>query len=104
MATNDRQQAIGLVETRGVVALAAAFEAMMKATDVELLAIDRVGGGVVFGAVRGSTAAVRLAVEIAEAAAAPHTTHLAVRMYVQPTDLGNELLADGHLPRLPGRS
>jgi len=90
--------AIALVETRGLVALACALEAMQKATGVELLAIDRVGGGVAFAAVRGSTAAIRSAVDIAESAARPHSERVGVRMYVRPASSGAELLRAGRLP------
>ncbi len=71
---------------------------MEKATGVELLAIDRVGGGVAFAAVTGSTAAIRNAIEIAEEAARPHTERVGVRMYVRPTTPGAQLLSAGHLP------
>lgn len=93
-----RGRAIGVVETRGIVALTSAFEAMMKATDVEFLAVDRVGGGIVFGAVSGSTAAVRAAVEAAREAASVHSDRVLVRMYVHPTAPGTALLTEGRLP------
>ena len=43
MASTDR--AIGIIETRGVVALTAGIEAMMKTSDVRTIAIDRVSSG-----------------------------------------------------------
>jgi len=56
MATND--QTIGLIETRGIVALTAGTEAMMKTADVTCVAIERVASGYFAVAVEGSLAAV----------------------------------------------
>ena len=54
--------AIGIIETRGVVALAAGIEAMMKTADVQTIAVERISSGYLAAAVRGSLAAVRQAV------------------------------------------
>ncbi|GAA3975064.1 hypothetical protein GCM10023085_66940 [Actinomadura viridis] len=62
------ENAIGIVETRGVVALSAGVEAMIKTADVRCVAIERVTSGYLAAAVRGSLAAVRQAVAAGEAA------------------------------------
>lgn len=68
--SND--QTIGLVETRGIVALSAGLEAMMKTADVECVAIERVASGYFAVAVEGSLAAVRQALEAGKAAVSKH--------------------------------
>ena len=39
------ENAIGIIETRGVVALAAGIEAMMKTADVQTIAVERISSG-----------------------------------------------------------
>ena len=51
--------AIGIIETRGVVALTAGIEAMMKTADVQCTAVQRVSSGYYAAAIEGSVAAVR---------------------------------------------
>src|SRR5207237_975135 len=46
--------AIGIIETRGVVALTAGIEAMMKTADVQTIAVERISSGYLAAAVRGS--------------------------------------------------
>lgn len=98
--TVRRDEAIAVVETRGVVALAAALEAMVKSAGVKVIAVDRVGGGIVFGVVAGSTAAVRVALEVGEASARAHSDRVMARLYVRPAAAGRDLLSHGQLPRL----
>ena len=62
-------QALGMVETRGLVGLIEASDAMCKAANVELVGWDRVGGGMVTGFVRGDVAAVKAATDAGAAAA-----------------------------------
>lgn len=64
--------AIGLIETRGVVALTAGVEAMMKTADVSCLGIERVASGYFAVAVQGSLAAVRQALDSGKAAVSKH--------------------------------
>ena len=63
-------QALGMVETRGLVALIEASDAMCKAAKVELIGWDRVGSGMVTSFVRGDVAAVKAATDAGAAAAA----------------------------------
>lgn len=60
--------AIGIVETRGVVALSAGIEAMIKTADVRCVGVERVTSGYLAVAVRGTLAAVRQAVAAGETA------------------------------------
>ena len=64
-------EALGLVETVGMVAAIEAADKMLKAADVELIAYENVGSTLVTIMVKGDVAAVRSSVEAgAEAAAA----------------------------------
>ena len=62
--------ALGMVETRGLVALFEATDAMLKAASVEMLGWKKVGRGLVTSFVTGEVAAVKSAVTAGEAAAA----------------------------------
>ena len=62
-------QALGMIETRGLVALIEASDAACKAASVELVGWDRVGSGLVTTFFRGDVAAVKAAVDAGSAAA-----------------------------------
>jgi microcompartment protein CcmL/EutN len=65
------EQALGLVETVGMVPAIEAADKMLKAADVELISYENVGSTLVTIMVKGDVAAVRASVEAgAEAAAA----------------------------------
>lgn len=55
--------AIGLVETRGLVGLVEATDAMAKAANVEIIKRIGIGGGLVTAVVKGDVGSVRAAVE-----------------------------------------
>ncbi len=61
--------AIGLIETKGVLALVNATDAMAKAADVEVVKRVQIGGGLVTTVVRGDVGSVRAAVDAGAAAA-----------------------------------
>ena len=56
-------QALGMVETRGLVACIEAADAMVKAANVELIGTEKIGSGLVSVMVRGDVGAVKAAVE-----------------------------------------
>ena len=64
------QQALGMVETRGLVAAIEAADTMLKAANVELVGTEKIGSGLVSVMVRGDVGAVKSAVESGSAAAA----------------------------------
>ena len=66
---NMVQQALGLIETRGLVAAIEAADAMLKAANVELVGTEKIGSGLVSVMVRGDVGAVKAAVETGAAAA-----------------------------------
>jgi microcompartment protein CcmL/EutN len=63
------QQALGFVETKGMVGLVEASDAMCKAANVELVRRMQIGGGYVTTIVRGDVGSVRAAVDAGAAAA-----------------------------------
>ena len=69
------QHAIGLIETKGLVGLVEATDAMAKAANVEIIKRVGIGGGLVTTIVRGDVGSVRAAVE-AGASAAAHVGEL----------------------------
>ena len=57
------QQALGMVETRGLVGAVEAADAMLKAANVTLVGTEKIGSGLVSVMVRGDVGAVKAAVE-----------------------------------------
>ena len=63
------QEALGMIETRGLVAAIEAADAMVKAANVTLIGTEKIGSGLVSVMVRGDVGAVKSAVEAGGAAA-----------------------------------
>jgi ethanolamine utilization protein EutM len=61
--------AIGMIETKGLVGAVEAADAMVKAANVELIGREQVGGGLVTVMVRGDVGAVKAATDAGAAAA-----------------------------------
>jgi len=61
--------ALGLIETKGLVAAVEAADAMVKAANVTLVGKEHVGGGLVTVMVRGDVGAVKAATDAGAAAA-----------------------------------
>ena len=62
-------EALGMVETRGLVAAIEAADAMVKAATVTLIGSEKIGSGLVSIHVRGDVGAVKAAVDAGGAAA-----------------------------------
>ena len=58
-----QMEALGMIETKGFVALLEASDAMMKAANVDFLGWDKVGSGLVTAFVTGDVAAVKAATD-----------------------------------------
>ena len=63
------REALGMIETRGLVAAIEAAYAMVKAAEVELIGTEKIGSGLVSVMVRGDVGAVKAATEAGAAAA-----------------------------------
>ncbi len=64
------QEALGMIETRGLTAAIEAADAMVKAAEVVLIGTEKIGSGLVSVMVRGDVGAVKAAVEAGSATAA----------------------------------
>ena len=62
--------ALGMVETKGLVSAIEAADAMVKAANVNLVGYEKIGSGLVTVMVRGDVGAVKAAVEAGAVAAA----------------------------------
>lgn len=69
MASSRTSEAIGLVETKGLIATIAATDAMCKSANVTLAGQVQIGGAYVATIVKGDVGSVRAAVEAGAAAA-----------------------------------
>jgi ethanolamine utilization protein EutM len=78
------QQALGMVETRGLVAAIEAADAMVKAANVTLIGTEKIGSGLVTIMVRGDVGAVKAATETGAAAAQKLGELVAVHVIPRP--------------------
>lgn len=77
-------QALGMIETRGLVAVTEAADAMLKAANVELVGSEKIGSGLVTVMVRGDVGAVKAAVEAGAAVAQRLGEVVAVHVIPRP--------------------
>lgn len=63
------QEALGMVETKGLVGAIEAADAMVKAANVTLIGTEKIGSGLVTVMVRGDVGAVKASVDAGAAAA-----------------------------------
>lgn len=79
-------QAIGMVETKGLVSLIEASDAMLKAANVQMIGWDKVGSGMVTAFITGDVAAVKAAVDAGAAAAGKLGQVIGVHIIARPHD------------------
>lgn len=77
-------QALGLIETEGVLAAVVSVDTMLKAADVKLVDKIYVGGGLVSVAVTGDVGAVKVAIEAGAAAVNTLDSSLLISQHVIP--------------------
>ena len=77
-------QALGMIETRGLIASIEAADAMLKAANVVLVGTEKIGSGLVSVMVRGDVGAVKAAVEAGSASAARLGEVIAVHVIPRP--------------------
>jgi microcompartment protein CcmL/EutN len=61
------KQAVGMIETKGLLAMIEAADVMLKSSEVQLLGKKKVGGGLNTVLITGDVAAVKTAVQAAAA-------------------------------------
>ncbi len=64
-----QQEALGMIETRGLIGAIEAADAMVKAANVILVGTEKIGSGLVTVMVRGDVGAVKAAVDAGVSAA-----------------------------------
>lgn len=79
-------QALGMVETKGLVGSIEAADAMVKAANVRLIGKVHVGGGLVTVMVRGDVGAVKSATDAGAAAASRVGELVSVHVIPRPHD------------------
>lgn len=77
-------QALGMIETKGLVGAIEAADAMVKAADVTLIGKEHIGGGLVTVMVRGDVAAVKAATDAGAAAAGKVGNLVSVHVIPRP--------------------
>ena len=96
--------ALGMIETRGLVAAIEAADAMVKAANVTLTRKEEVGGGLVTVMVRGDVGAVKAAVDAGAAAAERVGELISIHVIPRPHEELEWILTDpdpGAAPKAP---
>lgn len=88
-------EALGMIETRGLVALIEAADAMVKSAKVSLVGWEKIGSGYVTVMVRGDVAAVRAATDAGAAAARRVGELIAVHVIPRPHQSLEDVLPIG---------
>src|SRR6267142_2357968 len=79
-------EALGMIETKGFIALVEASDAMIKAANVQFLGWDKVGSGLVTAFVTGDVAAVKAATDAGANAAGRIGEVVSVQIIPRPHD------------------
>src|SRR5579884_1936501 len=79
-------EALGLLETKGLVSLIEGSDAMLKAANVEMIGWDKAGSGMVTAFVKGDVAAVKAAIDAGAEAAGRVGTVISVHVIARPHD------------------
>jgi ethanolamine utilization protein EutM len=93
--TNLPETALGMVETRGLVASIEAADAMRKMAHVRLLCQEEIGGGYVTIMVRGEVGAVKSSVDAGATAAKRAGELVAAHVIARPHPIVEKLLHQG---------
>jgi ethanolamine utilization protein EutM len=89
-------EALGMLETKGLVALIEGSDAMLKAANVTFLGWQKIGSGLVTAMVVGDVAAVKAALDAGSAAAGRVGEVISVQVIPRPhEDLGTVLPVAG---------
>ena len=80
------KHAIGILETKGFIALIEGADAALKSADIQMTGWDKIGSGLVTGFFTGNVAAVKAGLDAAAAAAANVGTVTSVQVIARPHD------------------
>jgi ethanolamine utilization protein EutM len=92
-------EALGMIETKGLVGSIEAADAMVKAANVILIGKEYIGAGYVTVMVRGDVGAVKAATDAGAAAARRVGELIAVHVIPRPHELVEDILPGGGLSR-----
>lgn len=81
-----KNQALGLVECRGLTAATEAADAMIKAANIKLVGTEKIGSGLVCVMIRGDVGAVKAATEVGSEAVSRLGELVAVHVIPRPHD------------------
>ena len=84
-----------MIETRGLIAMIEASDAMVKAANVTLVGYEKIGAGFVTAIVRGDVAAVKAATDAGAAAARRVGELISVHVIPRPHGMVDEALPVG---------
>ena len=87
------QAALGMIETRGIVAALEAADAMVKAASVTIVCQSKAGGGLISTLIRGEVGAVKAATDAGAVAANKVGEVIAVHVIPRPHDELEGLIA-----------
>lgn len=87
--------ALGMVETKGLIGAIEAADAMVKAANVVLIGKENIGGGIVTAMVRGDVGAVKAATDAGAAAAQRVSELLSVHVIPRPHGEVEQILPGG---------
>jgi ethanolamine utilization protein EutM len=89
---SSTMEALGMIETKGLIPLIEASDAMLKAANVTLIGWQKIGSGMVTALVVGDVAAVKAAIDAGSAAAQRVGEVVGVQVIPRPhEDLGSIL-------------
>ncbi|MBY0524805.1 MAG: BMC domain-containing protein [Gemmataceae bacterium] len=83
---NGNHEALGLIETKGLIATISATDAMCKAANVTLAGQIQIGGAYVTTIVRGDVGSVRAAVDAGAQAASAHGELVSAHVIPRPEE------------------
>ncbi|MFQ5978307.1 MAG: BMC domain-containing protein [Candidatus Heimdallarchaeota archaeon] len=86
------KQALGMIETKGLVGAVEAADAMVKAANVTLIGKEQIGGGFVTVMVRGDVGAVKAAVDAGAVSARKVGELVSVHVIPRPHDEVEQIL------------
>src|SRR5216683_5086602 len=82
----NHMEALGMIETKGLVPLVEASDAMLKSANVTLIGWQKIGSGMVTALVVGDVAAVKAAIDAGAAAAGRVGEVIGVQVIPRPYD------------------
>jgi ethanolamine utilization protein EutM len=84
MANGNGMEALGMIETKGLVCLVEAVDSMLKSANVQMIGWDKVGSGLVTAFVVGDVAAVKAAIDAGASAASKIGEVVSVQVIPRP--------------------